>query len=406
MRDEIRILILEDSATQMEFICEFLYKNGYIMPILTAIDKKSYIKQLNENKPDVILSDHILPSFNSFEALKIAKNKFPNVVFIVVSEHITDEFGVELLKIGIDDYFMKNNIFRLPFAIESEYIKYYNIEKSSKTELINKELENAYKLIEEKNNSIIQSIVFAERIQALTLPKIDLLLKKFSEAFIIYKPKDIISGDFYWFFYIGDWVIITIADCTGHGVSGALLAMLGINLLNEIIITEKNYSNLTNILTKLDANICKSLKQKLNNGGYQDGIDLGLVSINKKENKLYFCGSKRSLLHLIKNKKEIISYSGNPYLVGGNSPIIDKKFITQEIKYCSGDTIYMFTDGYVDQFGGKDDKKLTKKYLIELLLSFQHLNLEHQSQLLEEKLIEWQGDGIQTDDVLMVGVKL
>jgi serine phosphatase RsbU (regulator of sigma subunit) len=406
MRDKIQILILEDSVTQMELICEFLHEKGYSMPILTAKDKKSYIKELNENKPDVIICDHILPSFNSFEAFKIAKNKFPNVVFIVVSENITDEFGIELLKIGIDDYFMKNNLFRLPFVIESEYTKYYHIEKSNKTELINKELECANKLIEEKNNSIIQSIIFAERIQALTLPKIDLLLKNFSEAFIIYKPKDIVSGDFYWFFYVGDWVIITVADCTGHGVSGALLAMLGINLLNEIIITEKNYSNLSSILTKLDVNICKSLKQKLNNGGYQDGIDLGLVSINKKENKLYFCGSKRSLLHLIKNQKEIVSYSGNPYLVGGNCPIINKNFITQEIKYDFGDTIYMFTDGYVDQFGGEDDKKLTKKYLIELLLSFQHLSLEHQSQLLEEKLVEWQGNGIQTDDILMVGVKL
>lgn len=405
MRENIKILLLEDSPTDIELISYFLDKNGYTIPILLSNDEKSFIKQLDENKPDVILSDHTLPQFNSLKAFDIAKRKYPDIVFIVVSGYISEDFAIELLNEGIDDYIMKDNLHRLPHAIESAYIKCCYKKESINLENANKELENAYGLIELKNRNITQSIIFAERIQTLTLPKTDILFKNFSESFVFYKPKDIVGGDFYWFTNRNERFVAVVADCTGHGVSGALLAMLGSNLLTEIIENKDNFDSLTDILMELDSGVCKLLKQNVNNN-YHDSIDLAMISIDKENKKIYFCGCKRSLLFFIKKEKTIMTYKGEPYLIGGVNDRIIKTFKTQEIDYEDGDIIYMYTDGYVDQFGGDDNKKMMKDRFINLLLSFQHLELEYQCQLLEQKLIKWQGEFEQTDDILVVGIKL
>jgi len=149
----------------------------------------------------------------------------------------------------------------------------------------------------------------------------------------------------------------------------------------------------------------KLLKQDIN-GGYHDGIDMSFISIDKENQKIYFCGCKRPLLYLVRNEKKIIVYKGEPYIVGGTDERVVKTFKAQEINYKRGDTIYMLSDGYTDQFGGDDNKKLMKEKFSEILLSIQHLKLHYQAQLLEQKLVRWQGCNEQTDDVLVVGIKL
>jgi sigma-B regulation protein RsbU (phosphoserine phosphatase) len=405
LRSTIKILILDKSKEDSDKISKYLLEYGYLIPAETSNDELSFRKQLDEFDPDVILCDHVIPGFNSFRAMDVARQKYPNIVFILVSSVICEEFALELIKEGIDDYVMKNQLIRLPHVIESSYIKHCYQQESKELVHVNEELVRANEIIKAKNKSMTQSIIFAERIQHVTFPKIDVYLKEFPEAFILYKPKDIVSGDFYWISNTNNRIMTVVADCTGHGVSGALLSMIGYNFLNDIIANENNLNHPTDILSLLDSNICKLLHQD-ENSGYQDGIDIAFISIDKENKKIYFSGCKRPLLLYKKKEKQIIEYKGEPYLIGGVDTRITKTFKSQEIPYKTGDTIYMFTDGYVDQFGGVDNKKLMKENFIDILLSFKHLGLYYQGQLLEQRLIKWRGEFEQTDDILVVGIKL
>lgn len=406
VRTKIKILILDNSKEDIEKVKKCLTENGFVIPPAISDSEETFIKQLNEYNPDIILCDHVIPGFNSFRAMDVAKQKDPNIACILVSGNMCEDFALELVKEGIDDYVMKNQLIRLPHIIDSVYIKHRYAEESKEIAQVNAELKKANEIIEAKNKSITQSIIFAERIQRVTFPKIELYLKEFSEAFILNKPKDIVSGDFHWLSNKNNRTMICVADCTGHGVSGALLSMIGYNFLNEIIDDETGHLyNPTNILSLLDMNIRKLLHQDVNSG-YQDGIDLAFISIDKENKKIYFSGCKRPLLIYRKKEKQIFDFKGEPYLIGGVDERVTKTFATQEISYKTGDIVYMFSDGYVDQFGGEEDKKLMKEKFIEILMSIKHLGLYYQGQLLEQRMIRWRGIREQTDDILVIGLKL
>lgn len=415
MREIIKILIIDDSKEDINKLSNLLVSNGFSRSnLITIDDDKSFIDILKNEKPDVIISEHEVDKYNSLNTLNTSKKILPNVIFIVVSNLITDDFGLELLKEGVDIYFLKESISKLPFVIEKFYMGRHIQDEITKLEAANSELERAYREIEMKNENMIQSILFAKRIQDQTLPKIDILLKNFSEAFIIYKPKDIVSGDFYWFHNTAttddikpdDRFMIAVGDCTGHGVSGALLSMIGYNLLNEIVIDDdEKITDPTEVMTLLDNNIVKTLKQDLT-VGYQDGIDMSFISIDKLNKMIYFCGCRRPLLYLVRNEKQIIVYKGEQHMIGGMNEGITKTFKTLEIPYQKNDVIYMLTDGITDQFGGPQNRKLMRDNFKDMLLDIQHLCLNYQSQLLEQKLLKWRGDNEQTDDILIVAIKL
>lgn len=398
---------MDDKEEDAKTLFDLLIANGYPEPQLIMDEKSFHIACSEQQEFDAVICEHELWGYNSLQIVDMARQRCPNVVFILVSDKITDEFAFELLKEGIDAYFIKDRILQLPQAIENIYAKYHYIEEAKKLEQSHEELKEIYKEIAIKDQNIIESIVFAKRIQNLILPKIDILLKNFDEAFILFKPKDIVSGDFYWF-NSGNGsgrFMIAVGDCTGHGVSGALLSMIGYNLLNEIVDDHEILTDPTKILFELDNGMCKLLKQD-SSCGYQDGIDMSFVSIDKANKKIYFCGCKRPLLYLVRNEKDLKIYKGEPYVVGGRNERVVKTFKTQEIDYIPGDIIYMLTDGYTDQFGGPQNKKLMKENFKKILLSIQHLNLNFQQQLLEQKLHKWRGDNEQTDDILIVGIKL
>jgi len=409
LKKNTKILIIDDIEKDVIELSNFLIKDGYDQ-ITVIKDEKSFNKlNLIEEKYNVIISESEICGLNCLQLYNIVQQKLPGVIFIVASDRISDEFGIELLKEGVDMYFLKSGLIKIPVVIEKLIIGRSYANEIKKLQGINEELKQAYKIIEGKNKSIIESITFAKRIQTLTLPKIDILLKNFDEAFILYRPKDIVSGDFYWFHGgNGEGIFMAaIGDCTGHGVSGALLSMIGYNLLNEIVGDDNLLINPTDILSELDSSICKLLKQDGADGcGYQDGIDMSFITIDKLNKKISFCGCKRPLLYIVRNEKKIIVYKGEPYLIGGVSEKTIKTFKTQEIEYQTGDVIYMLTDGYTDQFGGERNKKFMKDKFGDILLSIQHLKLNYQSQLLEQKIIKWQGDYEQTDDILVVGIKL
>ncbi len=276
--------------------------------------------------------------------------------------------------------------------------------ESELTRLVNErthELEIKNEEITLKNREITDNLNYAKRIQAAILPDINTIYKSFPQSFVLYLPKDIVSGDFFSFFNKNKFAIIIAADCTGHGVTGAFLSMIGNFLLNQII-SEKEKTDPGNILDLLHEEMITALKQRNNES--TDGMDVSICIVDFEKNILRFAGANRPLW-LVRNN-ELIVYAPNKFPIGGLQIFHDQKFNNHEINLQKNDTFYIFTDGYADQFGGENGKKLMTKKLKEILMSIQHLNMINQKKFLEDFFRQWKGENEQVDDVLVIGVRL
>ena len=264
------------------------------------------------------------------------------------------------------------------------------------------ELKTAYDIIDEKNKDITANISYASRIQMAVLPDPGEIPVMKKNCFILYIPKDVIGGDFYWFSGIDDKHVIVVADCTGHGVPGALMSILGISFLEEIInnrrITEPDL-----ILNELSLRVISALKQKGERNETKDGMDISVCVIDRVKSSLQFSGAHNNL-YLIRNK-ELKEYSADRLSVGySDEP--GATFSSQTIGISRGDIIYMSTDGYTDQFGGKEHKRYKSQAFKSLLLKIHDRSLPEQKKRLEREFNRWKGKNIQTDDVLVLGMIL
>jgi serine phosphatase RsbU (regulator of sigma subunit) len=264
------------------------------------------------------------------------------------------------------------------------------------------ELKSAYDIIEEKNKDITASINYASRIQRAMLPGPSEIKGLSSKSFILYLPKDIVSGDFYWFTQISGKLIIVAGDCTGHGVPGALMSMLGISFLEEIV-NNKGITISGQILDELRKEVQRALHQKGAREEAKDGMDISLCVIEKKKGILHYSGAYNNL-YLIRNG-ELLEFQADRMPIGIHD-LSAKSFASQDIPYLTGDIIYMISDGYADQFGGPNSKKFKYSALKELLLKIHMLPLKEQKKKLESNFFKWKGDNPQTDDVLIMGMKL
>jgi serine phosphatase RsbU (regulator of sigma subunit)/tetratricopeptide (TPR) repeat protein len=263
--------------------------------------------------------------------------------------------------------------------------------------------------IEEILQGVHQSIDYAKRIQTSILPETSLLDKFFNEYFILYKPKDIVSGDFYWWAEVEEQVIVAVADCTGHGVPGAFMTMLGTSFLREIV--QKEYiTNSAVILRKLRKEIIKTLKQKGIEGEQKDGMDMALVSINKETKLVHFSGAQNSL-YIVRNPSD--NKQEEKFLVeikADKMPIAiyDQmdQFTNHEIQLNKGDMMYMFSDGYADQFGGPNNKKFLSKNFRQLIYKVRLDSMEEQRVQINKALESWKGTNEQIDDITILGLKI
>lgn len=253
-----------------------------------------------------------------------------------------------------------------------------------------------------QKKALIDSIRYASRIQSALLPDHELLGRNFSGFFILNKPRDILSGDFYWFSEIKDKIIIVVADCTGHGVPGALLSVLGMKFLDEIV-NSKGIIRPDNILNHLRKRIIGSIGPSGKNEGTSDGMDIAVVSIDKAGHRLHFAGALNPLI--IINNGNLREIKGD-MLPLGSQTISDKSYKQHEVILEPEDSVYLFTDGYADQFGWRSNKKIKLKYFRDLIISIQNLPVKAQGLLLENNLKNWMGDLEQTDDILVLGLKL
>ena len=282
----------------------------------------------------------------------------------------------------------------------------YAVEKSEKEkeifQLRNVELKAAYDEIHHKNKEITDSINYASRIQGALLPQRENLKKIFPDHFILFLPRDVVSGDFYWAADFGPKMVFAAADCTGHGVPGALMSMLGISFLNELVV-ERRQTHPGEILNNLRGEVIKALKQTGKEDEQKDGMDITLCTYDSESGLLQFAGAYNPLYLVREGNLEEYKADRMPisYYHGINNP-----FQTHSIKLQKGDTIYMFSDGYADQFGGPEHKKFKYKALKELLQQVHNEPMDRQKDILLERFSAWKGDVEQIDDVVIIGIRI
>lgn len=264
------------------------------------------------------------------------------------------------------------------------------------------ELKQAYDIIEEKNKDISASINYASRIQRAILPIPEDVKYLEKNLFILYLPKDVISGDFYWFSEVNGKLIITAADCTGHGVPGALMSMLGISFLEEIV-NNREITESGKILNELRREVQRALRQKGGRDETKDGMDISLCVVDREKNMIQYSGANNSL-YLIRSN-ELIEFRADRMPIGIYD-LVEKDFKNNDISIVPGDLLYMFSDGYVDQFGGPDHKKFKSTNLKTLLIEIHKLPLPEQKEILENQFNSWKKNAEQIDDVLILGMKL
>ena len=261
--------------------------------------------------------------------------------------------------------------------------------------------------IEGQHRDITASITYASRIQQAILPPEDMLKQSLPEFMILFKPRDIVSGDFYWFRQIGEKVYIVAADCTGHGVPGAFMSMLGISLLNDLVsVNEQVKPN--QVLNELRTRIKRSLHQTDENNKTQDGMDIACCLVDLKTMKLQFSGANNPLYLIRKSSNEsipeLIEVKADRMPIGVH-PKDKSEFSNHELQLNAGDTIYVFSDGYVSQFGGEKDERFKTHRFKATLLSIQSLSMRDQQQQLDQVFESWRGNRRQIDDILVIGVR-
>ena len=261
------------------------------------------------------------------------------------------------------------------------------------------QIEKQKKKIEENHQDVTDSINYASRIQAAVLPATTLFEGCFADYFVLFKPRDLVSGDFYWVRKINNYTVAAVADCTGHGVPGAFLSMLGMSLLSEIV-SRKDVTQSSEILEILRDKLKKALQQT-QNSEQKDGMDIALFVINNETSRLQFSGANNPI-YIIREKKLIV-FKGDKQPIGIHPR--ERAFINHEIRLQKNDLIYLFSDGYRDQFNGKTGEKFKTRRFVELLLSMSEKTLSEQKQVLESTFNSWKGSSKQIDDVLVLGVK-
>lgn len=380
--------------------------------ILTAKSGKEAIEILREKEVHLIITDQRMPEMTGIEFLETVIPKYPDCIRMILTGFSDIEAIIQAINKGrvyryITKPWNKDELRQtINNAIETFELKLKNKNLVSELQKSNEHLEQKViertQKIESQKNEITDSIRYAKRIQNAVFPPEEVIDKLLPEYFILNKPRDIVSGDFYWLAEKEDKVVVAVADCTGHGVPGAFMSMLGIAFLNEIV--NKSASLQANeILNQLRSQVIRSLHQTGKEDEARDGMEIALCIIDFNKRKVQFAGAF-SPLYLVRDH-ELVEIKADKMQIG----IYDdeeQSFMYQELQLNQNDTIYLFSDGYVDQIGGPRRKSFKSKYFKDLLLNNHEVNMEEQKKILEKTIEEWRGEMEQIDDMLVMGIKM
>lgn len=266
---------------------------------------------------------------------------------------------------------------------------------------LSRQRKEALLVLKQKNKDITDSIRYAKYIQEAMLPSSERIANSFSDSCVLYLPKDIISGDFYWFKDLGSKKMLAVADCTGHGVPGAFLSIIGNELLS-LFAESLGDMNPGELLELIDLRIAQSLNQESNQGA--DGMDIALISYNSDDGLLNYAGAYRPLIMVRNNELTVLKPTRSS--VGGFNNKQTKRFANTQLETLPGDCFYMFSDGYQDQFGGQKGKKFMSRRLNNLIRDIHQLPLDEQKEKLHQTLLNWKGSEEQIDDISLIGFKI
>jgi serine phosphatase RsbU (regulator of sigma subunit) len=348
-----------------------------------------------------ILLDHLSPGKHIFRVTgcnsdMIWNNTGASVVIIVEAPYWRSKIGLAVIVlVGMFVVFM---FFR--FWIR----QFFNLSRENKErEMFARQIMLQKEELTLKNKSITDSINYAKRIQTAMLPPVKMFKSIFPSSFILFMPKDIVSGDFYWVNKLGNKIFISAVDCTGHGVPGAFMSIIGFELFRKITNIE-GLSRPSDILNRLNDDFHEIFKD-VDNVVLRDGMDVAFCSIDKKDMILEFAGAFNPL-YIIRDNK-ITEVKGDRFAIGlDETNFKEQTFKNHLIPIQKGDIIYIFSDGFADQFGGPDGKKYKYRRFRHLLLNLHQLPMEKQHEILENNVMEWRGEQDQVDDILVIGIKI
>ncbi|HEX8514948.1 MAG TPA: tetratricopeptide repeat protein [Bacteroidia bacterium] len=357
--------------------------------------KEAYhYKELYSNIKDSLFNDNSTKQIAEMQSRYESEKKQSEI------ELLTKDSEIQALELNRNKLWMIMLCVAAMFILALAALFYVRWQMKQKSHRI---LEHRNTEITLQKKEITDSINYAKRIQESILPPAEAWQKMLPDSFIFYRPKDIVSGDFYWIEQKNDIVCFAAVDCTGHGVPGALMSVVGFNLLTQAV-NEVNLVKPAEILKHLDAGVTKTLRQSEEGKGVKDGMDLSLCTLNRNTLELQYAGAFNSLYYV--SNGILAEIKADKYPIGVNTDGKVDNYTNHIIRLQKGDCVYLYSDGYADQFGGPKGKKFKYNQLKEMLASIAALPIEEQEKELAARFDSWKGDLEQVDDVLIIGVRV
>jgi serine phosphatase RsbU (regulator of sigma subunit)/tetratricopeptide (TPR) repeat protein len=392
---------------QQEVEYKFEIENGQQSPSETVsmADQDNYSVWCINNRKEIFINDNLREYKKYTRQIRVVSGDMPHsLIFypLMIGERVLGVITVQSFRRHAYTPYhldiLKTLASYTAIALENASL-YENLEEKIRARTT--EVLKQKEIIEEKNKNITDSIKYAKKIQQALLPNEAEILRALPESFIYYKPKDIVSGDFYWYTQFDDFAIFAAADCTGHGVPGAFMSAICNDLMNQVI-RDEHVSDPAMALQQLDIKLGMLLKKSADQGA-NDGMDIALCSLNMKTHELKYAGAHRPLL--IQRGEEILEFKPDKISIGGYN-VDEKVFHNHQIRLRNGDILYLFTDGYTDQFGGPKGKKFKYKQLKELFLQIKGKPMGEQREEIAATIKNWRQMQEQVDDILVMGVRI
>ena len=405
------ILYVDDEPNNLT-VFRSTFRRVYKVHLANSAQEALELLENTEDEIPLIVTDQRMPEMTGVQFLEKVVEKYPETIRMILTGFSDVEAIIQAINQGgVYRYITKpwdKDELKITFdnALESFRLKKENKSLVLNLKEANEELEEKVERrtaqLAKKNKDIMDSINYAKRIQDSMLPPLSQIKNELTDSFVLFKPRDIVSGDFYWFAKKDGKIIIAAVDCTGHGVPGAFMSMIGNDILNSLVI-ERGITDAAEILHYLNLGIKGALKQDKTQN--RDGMDLALCVIEPEKQFIEFAGAKNPLIYI--QNGEIKKIKGSLYSIGGGREGVKSTFEKHAINVEKGTVCYIFSDGYQDQFGGEENRKFMTKRFKNLLLEIHEKSMPEQKQILEDTMRDWMGEKYaQIDDIWVIGFRL
>ena len=431
--EKLKVIILEDEQIIALHLEELLKEEGY--DVIASYDNgEELLANIGNEKADVLFADIMLAGqLNGIETVTQYKEK-KDICTVYLTSNSNEEivqrakntnpaaflvkpFNTTQLRTTLNvslHTFLENKKVKQKMSKENEMnqmqigelmeTQQHLITATWRERELKEELQKTKEIIEEQNKKIMDSINYAKRIQKAIIPPDELLKEMLGDYLMFYKPKDLVSGDFPWFYEREDYVYIAAVDCTGHGVPGAMMSLIGNLLLNDIVNNTSVQKTPGIILNELHKAVVQTLKQDAPGNKAADGMDVGICRIKKDKSEVIYAGAHRPLYKLVEGQEEVAQYKGSKFPIGGMQYNGSNHFDDVDVEIKKGEKIFFFSDGLPDQMGGPDKLKLGPKKIRNLIENNREKSMPEIGAIFEKTFIEWMGQEKQMDDVLLIGV--